>query len=99
MIYTMEQPESPPRTRTPVRTWTEGVPDPNDAGGLRAVSVAEQVEQVLAQAKAPMSAEDICHAMFRVWGLRERQAVHLVLHRLDERGKLIKRPKAYELRK
>lgn len=63
------------------------------------MSTAEQIEQTLATAKRPLTIDEICRLVFGRVQERGRNIVRVNLHRLDERGRLIKHQQTYELRK
>jgi hypothetical protein len=58
----------------------------------------EQIEKALAEAPQPISIDDICKRVFGRVDERARNAVRVGLHRLDERGVLIKHAQTYALK-
>lgn len=59
----------------------------------------EKIEQALATAARPVNIDQICRAAFGRIDDRGRNHVRVVLHRLDQAGKLVKHAQAYEMKK
>lgn len=62
-------------------------------------TLSEKVETAIARAPRPVSIDDICRTVFGRVDERGRNVVRVNLHRLDERGVLIKHAQTYELKK
>jgi predicted Zn-ribbon and HTH transcriptional regulator len=59
----------------------------------------EKIEQALKTAARPINIDQICCAAFGRIDEHVRNNVRVVLHRLDQAGKLVKHAQAYELRR
>lgn len=62
-------------------------------------SIASQIENILRDAESPLSVDEICAQIWKRIGNRERGIVRVNLHRLDERGLLVKLPMKYQFKK
>lgn len=61
-------------------------------------SVATQIQETLRASDVPLSIDEICLAIWKRVGTRERGLVRVNLHRLDAQGVLVKLPMKYRLK-
>lgn len=61
------------------------------------MSRAEDIEATLRKSGEAMSIDEICAAVWKRSGDRERNLVRVTLHRLDERGLIKKYAQRYKL--
>lgn len=66
---------------------------------MKRTSDAGKVEAALVAATGAMTVDEICRAAWGRVGERERNLVRVTLHRMDERGVLVKHARRYELKR